>query len=262
MDSPSLVYWQAWLDLQWSRQEGDTSRLMQIRKEPTSRCWTHREWATGDGGDLCSDQWSRIFSVGDLVKLSGRGLAVDASYVWDGDALLPGEIGRVMEASPSQVTVRGLRATEDQYDARDIQAVRSVGVVEVLEPLSSDSQVVTVIQAGTKGVLLHYDEQGDALIQFEEILQAQWVFRERFSSLRWIEGAALSCLLQADRLRQYPEWDPQCEALAQQLIRPAFDDSLAMLLGEPQSYKELVALESSGSPSSLGEPEDGPLTIV
>ena len=32
MSSPSLVYWPAWRDLQWSGQEGDTSRLMRIRE--------------------------------------------------------------------------------------------------------------------------------------------------------------------------------------------------------------------------------------
>ena len=154
--------------------------------------WTRREWASGDVEDHSRDHWGWTFSVGDLVVLSGRGLAVDEGYVWDGDALHPGEVGRVIEATPLHLTVRGPRATEDHYHARDVQAMQSVGVVEVLEPLASDNQVVTVVQTGTKGLLLHYDEQGDALIQFEEILQAQWVFRERFSSLRWVKSSSSS----------------------------------------------------------------------
>ena len=102
MSSPSLICWQAWLDSQWSRQEGDTSRLTQIREAGLVRevCPTYAQM---------SSLWQYVYE--DIVTWRHR-VVVDgpqrlASWPIDGDiAAAFKDILMVLEDGPNALTDR------------------------------------------------------------------------------------------------------------------------------------------------------------
>ena len=123
--------------------------------------WSAKQWVAGDPGFCMA---GGRFRFGDIVALSESGLDVQPGYKWEGQALVPKNMGIVFKSSGDDVHIRGSNGFEDVYDPDDI--VETVIPVKVVTGFKADNRKRKQIRAGATGSVIRYDDHGDALVAF------------------------------------------------------------------------------------------------